>query len=61
MSLHRDPVCAVGENGRDRKGDLEHTGAVDVRLGGCAVNLRPRQAAAILIDQDVKVVRRARP
>jgi hypothetical protein len=60
MSLHRDPIPASSENGGNRKSYLEHAGVIDVRLAGRAVNLHPRQAAAILIEEDVKIICRAR-
>ncbi len=57
VGLHR----AIGrEYSRYVEGDLEDAGIVYVTLANRAVNLRPRQAAAITVEENVEIIGWAR-
>jgi hypothetical protein len=58
--LNRDPICARSQHGRGSQGYLEYAGGVNVGLIHRAVNQRPRQAAAICVEEHVERSGRAR-
>src|SRR5206468_8949905 len=59
VCLDRNPIGACAQHGWAAQGYLENARVVYVRLGSRAVNLRPGQAAAIPVEEDVEIVGRA--
>jgi hypothetical protein len=47
-------MCTGAQDGRDAKAHLEDAGVVYVRPARRAVNQRPRQAAAICVEENVE-------
>src|SRR4029077_19960155 len=58
--LHRNPISACGEDSRCGQRYLKDAGAVYVCLIHCGVDQRARQAAAILVNEDMEKGSRAR-
>ena len=60
VGLHGNPVSAGREYSRYVEGYLEDAEIVYVTLANRAVNLRPRQAAAITVEENVEIIGWAR-